>query len=131
MNGIALLLCVVAVTGAYVAFGVLVRERGVGARWLVAGTVLAAVALGALAATGRAKGVEDGPFVEGILVAAVFAGALPFLVLSSAGRYIRNAIALTVAWVVLSAGSVVLLVVVAFVVAKLVGCPPDSYECPV
>jgi hypothetical protein len=101
--------------------------------WFVAGVLLwVAVAVAAVAQSYDA-GVSDADLVEGILLAALGIGALPFAAYYALARWLwrRQPIVLAIAFVVSLAPFAYYLFVAVLIAVGFLGCPPDSYECPI
>jgi hypothetical protein len=104
--------------------------RLIGRRWIPA--VLVAVigaTLGVLAYLGHAPGLSSGRAIGGAVVALV-ASSLPLSLYWAMGRFVRDMVALVVAWL----ASLVLLYYYALIAALIVvgytQCGPGSSSCP-
>ena len=112
--------------------GRVVRVRHWPDRWPLALIGALAVAAGIAAAAGRDPGVHTGPYLEGILAAAVFVAALPLAAYYGLGRLTPAPLfVLVMIWIASLAPLTLYWIVALLITAGLVGCPPDAYECPV
>jgi small-conductance mechanosensitive channel len=92
---------------------------------------LAIVLLGILAPE-RDPGVSSGSFWRGMALGALLMGVVPFAGYYALGRALAShRIALAVVWVVALVPFYYLMFVAFIVSVGPIGCPPDSYECPV
>lgn len=100
-------------------------------RVLVLGcSVTAAIAV-AVFAQERGSGVPDRDFVEGLLLAALLFGVVPWAAYFGLGRALAQRRRLLAILFVLSLVALVVYVFMALVATlALVSCGPDAYECP-
>jgi hypothetical protein len=90
------------------------------------------VLLAAVASTAHDSGVHTGAYITGLVVGGVGLGALPALFYWSLGRRLeKRPVALGLTWVALAFPLGLYMLFIGLWAAKLVGCPPGAYECPV
>jgi hypothetical protein len=86
----------------------------------------------ALTVAARETDVSTGPFVGGLVIAAVFIGVLPPLLYLVAGRFLAfRPVVLAIVWLISLAPFAYYLFLAFIVVAGKVACTPDDYECPI
>jgi hypothetical protein len=120
------------VTGLACALGYVERRAHPG--WTRVALALLLVAtmltLGVVAANGRDPDVTSGDFILGVAIAVVAMGAIPIVFSATLGYVIRNPIVVALVWFVFAIALGFYLVIGALIVAELVSCPEDAYECP-
>jgi hypothetical protein len=112
--------------------GAMGRREGWNDRWTVAGGVAWVAAVVIFAYGARGEGVRDAAFLQGLGLAAVALGLVPYLAYFALGHVLaRYPVVLTAVGALLFFGVVFYLFIAWFLVARLVACGPDAYECPV
>ena len=108
--------------------------RDESARWASRRLVVPAAAMfvvaGGLAILGVEPEVSSGDAFAGVLVSAVFLGLVPIAVYYSTGYFVRPWWLLVPALIALMVGTFFYLFFGLLLVADLVYCGPDAYECP-
>jgi hypothetical protein len=105
-------------------------RAGWASRRLLVFTALITVVAATLAIVGIDPAVPDGDAITGVAVSAVFLGALPVMGYYTAGYFIRPWWLLALVLAVMAVASFFYLLFGLLLVADLVYCPPDAYECP-
>jgi hypothetical protein len=94
-----------------------------------AAIVLLSVALGVCVYVGRAAGVPVSQALLGAAVATLLIGLVPLFLFYGIGYVVRSRVGAAVCWVVSSLPVLTYGLIVAFMVAGTVSCPPGAYEC--
>ena len=101
-------------------------------RAAVGGLVLWAGLAALITAQGRATGVPDSEFIDGLLAAALVFGVLPFCAYYTLGRWLaRRPVVLLCSCAATLVPFAVYLVLMSLWIAGMVSCSPGQYECPV
>ena len=119
------------ISAAAFAVGHLTRTRGWLNRWLVLAVVVAMALFGWFALGMYESDVSTGQATQGLAIAVLGLGAVPVIGYYALGRVLDTTWLAAVLW---SVGVVPLSLYMVFgwiVVAGLMGCTPDDYECPI
>ena len=112
--------------------GAAIGALGAGRRVAFATAAVCTLLLAMVASAGRDPQVHAGAYIAGVIVGGVGLGGLPPLFYWAVGRRLQGRpVVLTVTWVALAFPLILYLLFVGLWTAKLVACPPGSYECPV
>jgi hypothetical protein len=124
------ILLLLALVGVPAVAGVL-RRNARRPDWLpLAGAAVIGIGFGVVTMTGYDAGVSTGDAVKGVALA-VALGAAPAYGLFALGRALaERPVVLGIACVAVTVPLAVVYFIGAILVAGLVHCPPDAYECP-